>query len=309
MRIEHIEYILEAARCNSISKAAQNLFIGQPTLSMAISAVENELQGQIFYRTNKGIRLTEFGEKILPELWEIMRHSRKIKEMSNRTDELMKNHIHFTSYPAGSFAVMPEVIKQIKTSYPKAALHIYDIQPEGIVKHLTAGGYHIGLSALSAVKYQPLVLEAKNYGFACKKIYEDKMIAYVHKDHPLANEELTVNKLHNTEVMLMHFFTLPNENAFYSDFRSFDSVCTFSNYDVLKRVVTAQKALTISPQLVFYKDAYLLSGELIEKPIVDFNETLINFIIYPSDERKLSILESAMLENIENFFDKVKEKC
>ena len=199
MRIEHIEYVLEAARCNSISKAAQNLFIGQPTLSMAISAVENELQGKIFYRTNKGIKLTEFGEKILPELWEIMQHSRKIKELSNCTDELMKNHIHFTSYPAGSFALMPEVINRIKEEYPRAALHVYDIQPEGIVKYLTAGGYHIGLSALSGVKYRPLVLEARNYGFACKKLYEDKMMAYVHKDHPLAKETLTVEKLRTKE--------------------------------------------------------------------------------------------------------------
>lgn len=308
MRIEHIEYVLEAARCNSISKAAQNLFIGQPTLSMAINAVENELQGKIFYRTNKGIRLTEFGEQILPELWEIMRHNRKIKELSNRTDELMRNHIHFTSYPAGSFAVMPEVIAKIKQAHPKAALHVYDIQPEGVVKHLIAGGYNIGLSALSAVKYRPLVLEAKNYGFVCKKLYEDKMMAYVHKDNPLADETLTVEKLKDSEVMLMHFFTLPNENAFYSDFRSFDSVCTFSNYDVLKRAIVSRKALTIAPKLVFYNDIYLAQEELIEKPIADFNETLINFIVYPQDERKITILESAMLENIEKFFRSLPQK-
>ena len=103
----------------------------------------------------------------------------------------------------------------------------------------------------------------------------------------------------------MHFFPLPNENAFYSDFRSFDSVCTFSNYDVLKRVIVKRKSFTIAPQLVFYQDAYLLSGELVEKPIIDFNEILINFIIYPQDERELSILESAMLRNIERFFEEI----
>ena len=302
MRLEHIEYIIEAARCNSITKAAQNLFIGQPTLSMAISAVEHELGGEIFYRNNKGIRLTEFGEKIMPELWEILLHSKRIKEMSTCTDSLINQHLHFTSYPAGSFAAIPNVVQKIKMNYPKAGIHIYDVQTENIVKHLVSGGYKVGFGALSSVKYWPLVLEAKNYGFNCKALYDDKMMAYLPHDHPLVEETLTVEKLRSSQVALMHAFTLPNENAFYADFHSFDSVCTFSSYDILKNVMVRQKFLTIAPHLVFYNDPYILNGVLVEKEIEDFNENLTNFIIYPCDERKLSILEETALRNIEEFF-------
>lgn len=305
MRIEHIEYIVEAARCNSISKAAQNLFIGQPTLSMAINAVESELKGEIFYRNNKGIRLTEFGEQILPELLEILNHNKRIKELSPNTDDLMNPHLHFTSYPAGSFALVPDIVQKITANYPKAVVHVYDVQTENLIKHLISGGYKIGFGALTPVKFQPMILEAKNHGFTCKALYEDKMMAYVHKDHPLANEVLTVEKLRKCQVALMHFFTLPNENAFYSDFRSFDSVCTFSHYDVLKRVLVQQKILTIAPQLIFHNDPYVDEQIIIEKPIVDFKESLVNFVIYPNDERKLTILESATLKAIEEFFRQI----
>lgn len=308
MRLEHIEYIVEAARCNSISKAAQNLFIGQPTLSMAISAVEHELNGEIFHRSNKGIRLTEFGEKILPELLEILQHSKQIKELSYCTDKLMKQHLHLTAYPAGSFAIIPGLVQKIKEDYPNANIHVYEVQTENIVKRLVASGYNIGLGALSSVKYRPFVLEAQNYGFVCKALYEDKMMAYLPQDHALLNETLTIEKLRSSQVALLHTFTLPNENVFYTDFHLFDSACTFGSYDTLKRVMVRQKFLTIAPQLVFYNDSYILDGTLVEKKIEDFSENLTNFIIFPADERKISILERAALKIIEDFFADIRDR-
>lgn len=64
MQINHIEYFLEVARCQSISKAAKNLFITQSTLSTSIATFENELGFKLFTRLRQGVILTPEGEKV-----------------------------------------------------------------------------------------------------------------------------------------------------------------------------------------------------------------------------------------------------
>lgn len=65
MDIRHIEQILEVARCGSISRAAQRLYISQPNLSYSIKLLENELGAPLFERGASGIRLTDFGKQFV----------------------------------------------------------------------------------------------------------------------------------------------------------------------------------------------------------------------------------------------------
>ena len=61
MRLEQLKYLIEVANCKSINKAAQNLYITQPALSIAINSLEEELQYPLLKRTKKGVLLTEDG--------------------------------------------------------------------------------------------------------------------------------------------------------------------------------------------------------------------------------------------------------
>ena len=63
MTILQVLYVLEVARQNSISKAAENLFVSQPALSLQIKNLEAELGYDLFTRTSKGISLTELGQR------------------------------------------------------------------------------------------------------------------------------------------------------------------------------------------------------------------------------------------------------
>lgn len=65
MTFEQIGYVLEIVRTQSINKAANNLFISQPTLSQSIKNLEQELGNKLFIRSNKGVQLTMFGKTFL----------------------------------------------------------------------------------------------------------------------------------------------------------------------------------------------------------------------------------------------------
>lgn len=66
MRIEQLYYVIESVKTGSFTKAANNLFLKQPGLRAAISALEEELGFKIFIRSAKGVVLTSQGERALP---------------------------------------------------------------------------------------------------------------------------------------------------------------------------------------------------------------------------------------------------
>lgn len=65
LTIQQLKYVIEVARSRSISRAAQQLFISQPSLSKALSDLEGEIGIMIFHRTNKGITITPEGSEFL----------------------------------------------------------------------------------------------------------------------------------------------------------------------------------------------------------------------------------------------------
>ena len=61
MTLSNIRYFVEVARCESITEAADNLYISQPGLSKQIALVENEIGVTLFYRTHRTVKLTPAG--------------------------------------------------------------------------------------------------------------------------------------------------------------------------------------------------------------------------------------------------------
>ncbi|MDL4840227.1 LysR family transcriptional regulator [Aquibacillus rhizosphaerae] len=94
MTLQQLKYVIEVARSRSISKAAQNLFISQPSLSNALKELEQEMGITIFMRTNKGIMIT-------PEGSEFLGYARQVAEQT----ELLENRYSSTQSPQHHFSV------------------------------------------------------------------------------------------------------------------------------------------------------------------------------------------------------------
>lgn len=65
MRLYQLEYFIKIVECGSITKAAQEMYLSQPTLTKAISSLESEYRIQLFHRSAKGIHLTPEGREFL----------------------------------------------------------------------------------------------------------------------------------------------------------------------------------------------------------------------------------------------------
>ena len=85
MLLVHIEGFLEVARLNSVSRAAESLYVTQPTLTARLHALERELGEQLFVRARHGMRLTEAGRAFMPFA---ERAVRALREGRRAIDEL-----------------------------------------------------------------------------------------------------------------------------------------------------------------------------------------------------------------------------
>lgn len=86
MNLKQLEYVVEISKCGSINKAAQNLFVAQPSLSAAIKQLEQELDFQIFQRKSSGIELTSEGKLLLLSAKLIVEETARIRNIPTLFD-------------------------------------------------------------------------------------------------------------------------------------------------------------------------------------------------------------------------------
>ena len=91
--LQQLKYVIEVSRSRSINKAAQNLFISQPSLSNAIKELENEIGIVIFLRTNKGIILTAEGSEFLGYARQVVEQAALLE---NRYSNMQSLQQHFS---------------------------------------------------------------------------------------------------------------------------------------------------------------------------------------------------------------------
>lgn len=84
MTLQQLKYIVTVAECGTISDAAKELFISQPSLTNAIKEIEEEMQLTIFHRTNKGIIVSNEGDEFLA-------YARQVLEQAHLLEEKFKH--------------------------------------------------------------------------------------------------------------------------------------------------------------------------------------------------------------------------
>ena len=90
MNLRDIDYILMAAEVGSFAKAAERCFVSQPSLSIQVKKAEDSLGQAIFVRHKNGVRLTAFGEKILPHLRKVQAEISAINDLSHKSGEVLR---------------------------------------------------------------------------------------------------------------------------------------------------------------------------------------------------------------------------
>ncbi|MDF2675119.1 MAG: LysR family transcriptional regulator [Clostridiales bacterium] len=188
MNLLYLKYIVEVEKTNSITKAAQNLFMGQPNLSRAIRDLEKEIGITIFKRTTKGVEPTIKGAEFLSYTKAILS---QINELESLYKPCESDGIKFNiSVPRATYVsvAFSEFVNSLKEE-EEINIFFKETNSIGAINDVTNGD-----SSLGIIRYQKLYESyflsfLKDSDLESETIWEFDLCLLMSKEHPLAHVE------------------------------------------------------------------------------------------------------------------------
>ena len=194
MTITQLQYVLAVAEHKNFTLAADKCFVTQPTLSMQIQKVEEELNIQIFDRTKKPIQLTEIGQKIVNQAKNIVNEADRMKDIVEQQKGFIGGEFKLGIIPTVMPTLLPMFLNTFVKKYPKVKLIIEELNTDDIILRLKNGNLDAAIAAtpLNEEKLKEIV------------IYYEPFVAYIPEKHRIADKkEIEVSDLNLDEILLL----------------------------------------------------------------------------------------------------------
>jgi DNA-binding transcriptional LysR family regulator len=156
IQLVQVEGFLEVARRGSVSRAADALFVTQPTLTARLHSLERELGTPLFVRTPHGMRLTDAGRAWVPYAERALRALVDGRDVLEQVKSASAGHLMIGAAPAVSTYILPELLERFVAAHPKVEVSVRTGHSEDIVGLVVRDEVHIGLGR--AIRHPELEL-------------------------------------------------------------------------------------------------------------------------------------------------------
>lgn len=192
--ITQLIYILAVARHQHFGNAAKSCSVTQPTLSMQIQKLEDNLGVIIFDRSKKPVMATQIGQKIIDQATIIINETQRITDIISQTQDNVCGDFHLGVIPTIAPYLLPYFLSRFAKSYPDVNLFVSEQQTDDIIHLLEKDELDAGLLAT------PLAQQ----GIIEYPIFYEPFILYTSPDHPLYKKStIKENDLHNSDILLL----------------------------------------------------------------------------------------------------------
>lgn len=121
---KHLRAFLAVARLNSFTRAANELHISQPALSVQIKQLEESLKVMLFHRNQREVRLSSDGQRLLPEIENLYKNIQQLFDPFEESHPQVR--LRIAALPSVAAAVLPQILPKFRQQYPYIQLEIYD---------------------------------------------------------------------------------------------------------------------------------------------------------------------------------------
>ncbi|WP_232719258.1 LysR family transcriptional regulator [Gordonia metallireducens] len=151
MDLHLVTYFVAVVDHGGITKAAQSLYISQPSLSQAIRTLEKRLGVTLFDRTGRRLELTEAGRKLDDAARRILADVERAKRKVDAVRELRSGRVDVVTYAAFSIDPLVDVVRLFRERFPRLAVRVLAADgPAGVLSALRSGDAEIGIIDSSA---------------------------------------------------------------------------------------------------------------------------------------------------------------
>lgn len=318
MRLEQLYYLVEVNNTRSISLAAENLFITQPALSIAISNLEKELGVKLLERTKSGVYPTTQGQIAIELAQDILDKLDKLSSLN--AAPAAAEQLSILTIPALNCGLLQQALINFNAVWPHIPVHIREEKPTIALtlylrEHAKSPAKHIGIVdiPIRLLTHQREWFH-KNH-LIIEPLVDDEMICLMSSDHPLAQKEsltlqdccgqplikLEFNPDNYADFVKDPFSPIGSANAFYDFYEQNEALLTVSTVANLKRLVAQNVGLTIIPSAMIYNDLAYTDGKLLMRRFSQPPLTLHYHLIY-SAQQPLSAIERSFFTTVHKVF-------
>jgi LysR family hydrogen peroxide-inducible transcriptional activator len=194
MTITQLKYVLAVAEHQNFTKAAQKTYVTQPTLSMQIQKLEDELNIQIFDRSKKPIELTSIGRKIVNQAHSIVNEAERMQDIVDQEKGFIGGEFRLGIIPTVMPTLLPMFLKNFGNKYPKVHLKIDELTTDDIISKLLDG--HLDAAIAATPLEHELIKE--------RVLYYEPFVGYIPLSHRLATEKkISIADLNIDDILLL----------------------------------------------------------------------------------------------------------
>ena len=249
MTLTELRYIVAVARERHFGRAAEACHVSQPTLSVAIKKLEEELDVKIFERGGSEVSVTPLGEAIVQQAQSVIEQANAIKEIAKRGKDPLAGALRLgIIYTIGPY-LLPELVRHTIELYPQMPLMLQENFTVKLLEMLRTGELDCAIMA------EPF----PDTGLAIAPLYDEPFVVAAPASHAFAQRETVSSQELKDETMLLlgtgHCFrdhvleVCPEFARFSNDAEGIRKSFEGSSLETIKHMVAAGMGVTVVPSL------------------------------------------------------------
>jgi LysR family hydrogen peroxide-inducible transcriptional activator len=249
MTLTELRYIVAVARERHFGRAAEACFVSQPTLSVAVKKLEDELDVKLFERGSAEITVTPLGEEIIRQAQAVLEQAQAIKEIAKRGKDPLAGALRLgVIYTIGPY-LLPDLVRSAIANVPQMPLMLQENFTVKLLEMLRAGELDCAILA------EPFM----DTNLAMAPLYDEPFMVAVPRNHPLAlRDKISAEELKRETMLLLgagHCFrdhvleVCPEFARFSSNAEGIRKSFEGSSLETIKHMVAAGMGVTVVPQL------------------------------------------------------------
>ena len=236
MTLQQLRYVIEVAKTGSMNVAAKQLFVSQPSLSMAIRELENDVHISIFERTTKGVVITAEGEEFLGYARQIINQVELLEDKYIEAGQIKKKFgvsAQHYSFAVKAFVEMVKGFDMDKYEFAIREARTYDV-----IHDVVTGKSEIGILYTNEFNEKVLNKIFKDNQLEFIHLFTCEGYAYLWKNHPLAGKKvIALEELQDYPCLS---FEQGDNNSFYFEEE------ILSTYDFKKTIKSNDRATNLN---------------------------------------------------------------
>lgn len=193
MTLTELKYIVAVARERHFGRAAEACFVSQPTLSVAIRKLEEELGVQLFERGSSEVSVTPIGTQIIEQAQRVLEQAAAVKEIAKHGKDPLSGPVKVgVIYTIGPY-LLPQLVRQMISDAPRMPMLLQENFTVKLLELLRQGEIDVAIMA------DPFNAQ----GLITQPLYDEPFVVAAPAGHPLAERKSIPAKLLKTETMLL----------------------------------------------------------------------------------------------------------